>query len=127
MVWYFILVARVRPVSPRTAVSIAGMRLGTLPHTFEGRRFWRWILVQGTQYNYFHGVDGKRDGVGIVMCEQLEYRQLTVERKCDRLTRLELDQVGEVWTLVSCFTPQTGCTDQEKFCDKIDSMYRGVR
>ena len=87
----------------------------------NGREVWRGILVQGSQYNYYHGVDGKRDGVGIVMCEQLEYRLLTVERKCDILTRLALDQIGEVWTLVSCFAPQTGCTDQEKdeFCDKM--------
>ena len=45
---------------------------------------------------YYHGEDGTKNGVGIVLCEELKDRVLEVERPSDRVMRMKLDIEGEV-------------------------------
>ena len=54
------------------------------------------------------------NGVGIVLSEDLKDRVLAVERPSDRVTRMKLEIEGEVWNIISCYAPQTGCTEYEK-------------
>ena len=63
---------------------------------------------------YYHGEDSKRNGIGIVLCVELKDRVLAVTRTCDRVMRIKLEIEGEVWHVMSCYAPQTGCPQDEK-------------
>ena len=63
---------------------------------------------------YYHGEDSKRNGIGIVLCEELKEGVLVVTRPCDRVMRIKLEIEGEVWPIISCYAPQTGCPQDEK-------------
>ena len=63
---------------------------------------------------YYHGEDGTKNGVGIVLSEDMIDRVLAVERTCDRVMRMKLEIEGEVWHIISCYAPQVGCTVEEK-------------
>ena len=68
--------------------------------------------------------------MGIVLCEckQLKGRVLTVETKCDRLIMLRPAMECEVWNIVSCYAPQTGCSKEEnaELWEPTDSMMQEV-
>ena len=78
---------------------------------------------------YYHGEDGMKNGVGIVLCEEPKDRVLAVERPSDRVVRMKLEIEGEVWNIISCYAPQTGCTEYEKdqFWEIIDSEMQAVK
>ena len=63
---------------------------------------------------YYHGEGGTKNGVGIVLSEDMRDRVLAVERTCDRVMRMKLEIEGEVWHNISCYAPQVGCTQEEK-------------
>ncbi len=85
---------------------------------------------------YYHGEDSKRHGRGIVLCEELKVGVLAVTRPCDRVMRikLEIESIfirsfkGEVWHIISCYAPQTGCPQDEKetFWKHMDSEMQTV-
>ena len=50
---------------------------------------------------YYHGEDGTKNGVGIVLCEELKDRVLAVERSSDRVMRTKLEIEGEVGNIIS--------------------------
>ena len=50
---------------------------------------------------YYHGEDGTKNGVGIVLSEDMRDRVLAVERTCDRVMRMKLEIEGEVWHIIS--------------------------
>ena len=55
-----------------------------------------------------------KNGVGIVLCEDLKERALAVGRPSEKVMRMKLEIEGEVWNIISCYAPQTGCTEYEK-------------
>ena len=67
--------------------------------------------------------------MGIVLSEDLKDRVLAVERPSDRVMRMKLEIEGEVWNIISCYAPQTGCTEYEKdqFWETIDSEMQVVK
>ena len=77
---------------------------------------------------YYHGEDGTKNGVGIVLSEDMKDRVLAVERTCDRVMRMKLEIEGEVWHIISCYAPQVGCTQQEKdeFWEHMDAEMQAV-
>ena len=70
-----------------------------------------------------------KNGVGIVLCEDLKDRVLAVERPSDRVMRMKLEIEGEVWNIISCYAPQTGCTEYEmdQLWETIDSEMQAVK
>ena len=78
---------------------------------------------------FYHAEDGTKNGVEIVLCEELKHRVLAVERPSDRVMRMKLDIEGEVWNIISCYAPQTGCTEYEKdqFRETIASEIQAVK
>ena len=52
-----------------------------------------------------------------------------MERPSDRVMRMKLEIEGEVWNIISCYAPQTGCTEYEKdqFWETIDSEMQAVK
>ena len=77
---------------------------------------------------YYHGEDGTKNGVGIVLSEDMRDRVLAVERTCDRVMRMKLEIEGEVWHIISCYAPQVGCTQEEKyeFWEHMDAEMQAV-
>ena len=77
----------------------------------------------------YHGQDGTKNGVGIVLCEDLKYRVMAVERPSDRLMRMKLEIEGEVWNIISCDASPIGCTEYEmdQFWETIDSEMQSVK
>ena len=77
---------------------------------------------------YYHGEDGTTIWVGIVLCDELKYGVLAVERPSNRVRRMKLEIEGEVWNII-CYAPQTGCTKYEKdqFWETIDSEMQAVK
>ena len=77
---------------------------------------------------YYHGEDGTKNGVGIVLSEDMKDRVLAVERTCDRVMRMKLEIEGEVWHIISCYAPQVGCTQEEKdeFWEHMDAEMQAV-
>ena len=43
--------------------------------------------------------------------------------------RIKLEIQGEVWNIINCYAPQTGCTENEKdqFWETIDSEMQAVK
>ncbi|XP_050351163.1 craniofacial development protein 2-like [Nymphalis io] len=63
----------------------------------------------------YHGIDTKRNGVGIVLAENLKTRIINVDRKNDRLISIKLAMDGQPpLNLISAYAPQAGCSEQEK-------------
>ena len=77
---------------------------------------------------YYHGEDSKRNGIGIVLCEELKEGVLAVTRPCDRVMKIKLEIEGEVWHIISCYAPQTGCPqdETETFWEHMDSEMQTV-
>ena len=55
-------------------------------------------------------------------------RVLAVTRTCDRVMRIKLEIEGELWHIISCYAPQTGCPQDEKetFWEHMDSEMQAV-
>ncbi len=49
-------------------------------------------------------------------------------RPCDRVMRIKLEIEGEVWHIISCYAPQTGCPqdETETFWEHMDSEMQTV-
>ncbi|XP_046976378.1 uncharacterized protein LOC124542478 [Vanessa cardui] len=77
----------------------------------------------------YHGVDTKRNGVGIVLDENLKTRVIDVVRKNDRLISIKLAMDGQPpLNLISAYAPQTGCSEQEKhdFWEDFDEIMQNI-
>ena len=51
--------------------------------------------------------------MGIVLREEPKDRALAVEQPSDKVMRMKLEIEGEVWNIISCYAPQTGCAEYE--------------
>ena len=63
---------------------------------------------------YYVGVDGRRNGVGIILTPDLKENVLEIVRINDRIIRMKIEWFGENWNIVSVYAPQIGCTQVEK-------------
>ncbi|KAI5643615.1 hypothetical protein NE865_04417 [Phthorimaea operculella] len=63
----------------------------------------------------YHGSSNARNGVGIVVDEQLKQRIISVDRHSDRIMSLKLALDNQpCLNIISVYAPQTGCTKDEK-------------
>ncbi|KAI5619476.1 hypothetical protein C0J50_20873 [Silurus asotus] len=67
---------------------------------------------------FFHDVDGKRNGVGVILKEKYSKSVVTVKRVSDRVmnVKLEVGDWGEGVTInvISAYDLQVGCEMEEK-------------
>ena len=54
-------------------------------------------------------MDGKRNGVGVVLKEELVRNVLEVKRLSDKVMSLKLETEYVMFSVGSSFTPQVGC------------------
>ena len=77
----------------------------------------------------YSGTDERgRNGVGVVLDQDIKEQLVEVERKSSRILRIKLMYGQETINVVSAYAPQTGCSDAEKeeFWLKMDEVQRGI-
>ena len=62
---------------------------------------------------FYHGVDGKRNEVGVILKEGYVRKVLEVKRVSDRVMSLKLEIEGVLFSFVSGYAPQVGCELEE--------------
>ncbi|KAI8431531.1 hypothetical protein MSG28_016031 [Choristoneura fumiferana] len=78
----------------------------------------------------YHGVDTKRNGVGIILDQNLKHRIVGVERKSDRLIAIKLAMDDQpILNIVSAYAPQVGCPalEKEAFWEDFDEECIHIR
>ncbi len=73
---------------------------------------------------FYHGVDGKRNGVGVILKEEYVNSVLEVKRVSDRMMSVKLEIEGVMINVISAYAPQVGCEMEEKedFWSKLDEV-----
>ena len=74
----------------------------------------------------YAGENGRRNGVGIVLDDELKKSVLEVKRLSDRIIRMKLELGKQVVNIPSAYAPQPGCTgeEKEKFWEELDEEMR---
>ena len=77
---------------------------------------------------FYVGEDGKRNGVGIVLDDELKKSVLEVRRPSDRIIWMKVEMEQQVVNIMSAYAPQAGCTgeEKEKFWEEIEEELRRI-
>ena len=77
---------------------------------------------------FYNGVDSKRNGVGIILSEELTKIVLLVKRRSDRVMWMKMDLSAELVNIMSAYALQTGCEDKEKieFWEEMNEEIREI-
>ncbi|KAK3528499.1 hypothetical protein QTP70_000472 [Hemibagrus guttatus] len=77
---------------------------------------------------FYYGVDGKRNGVGVVLKEEFVRNVLEVKRVSDRVMSLKLEIEGVMLNVVSGYAPQVGCEleEKERFWSELDEVMESI-
>ena len=72
----------------------------------------------------YHGVDGRRNGVGIILKEDYAKSVVEVKRKSDRMMSVKIEIEGVMVNVISAYATQVGCELEEKeaFWNDLDEM-----
>ncbi|XP_045446697.1 craniofacial development protein 2-like [Melitaea cinxia] len=84
-------------------------------------------IGQGYQLVYTGSSTG-RNGVAVVLCEELRKNLLEVDHRCDRLMRVRVQIEGVTTNLICAYAPQAGCSAAEKksFWEQFEDLLRAV-
>ena len=86
-----------------------------------------WEMGNGCQL-FYYGIDGRRNGVGIILDPELKVGVVEVKRETDRMITMKL-QVGRMACyIMSVYAPQTGCEEEQKdefWGNFVDAIRRG--
>ena len=76
----------------------------------------------------YHGEDGRRNGVGVILKEDYIARVLEVKRVYDRMMYMKLDIEGVMMTVISAYAPQVWCLREEKdkFWTDLDEVVESI-
>ncbi|KAJ8376012.1 hypothetical protein SKAU_G00065920 [Synaphobranchus kaupii] len=77
---------------------------------------------------FYHGVNGRRNGVGVILKEEYARGVLEVRRVSDRVIALKLVREGVMVNVISAYAPQVGCEMEEKeeFWSVLDEVVESV-
>ena len=77
---------------------------------------------------FYNGADGKRNGIEIVVREELVESVLEVKRVSDRLMAVKLEVKGSILNIISAYAPQVNNSMEEKnnFWQDLDSLIESV-
>ncbi|XP_051784683.1 craniofacial development protein 2-like [Erpetoichthys calabaricus] len=77
---------------------------------------------------FYHGVDRRRNKVGVILKEQYVKSVLEVKRVSDRVMIMKLEIGGVMMNVVSAYAPQVGCAMDEKkdFWSELDEVMNSV-
>ena len=63
---------------------------------------------------FYNGADGRKNGIGIVVREELAESVLKVKRVSDRLMAMKLEVNGSILNIVNAYAPQVNNSMEEK-------------
>ncbi|KAI5085372.1 hypothetical protein C0J45_23769 [Silurus meridionalis] len=77
---------------------------------------------------FFHGVDGKRNGVGVILKKEYSKSVMEVKRDSDRVINVKLEVEAMMINVISAYAPQVGCKmeEKERFWSELDEVAEGV-
>lgn len=77
---------------------------------------------------YFHGTSNQRNGVAVVVCEEMKSQVVDVQRVSDRLMVVKLSLDCGAVNIISAYAPQVGCSDSEKeeFQGTLDNVMQSL-
>ena len=77
---------------------------------------------------FYNGADGRKNGIGIVLREELAESVLEVKRVSDRLMVIKLKVKGSILNIVSAYAPQVNYSMEEKndFCEDLDELIESI-
>ncbi|KAI5615915.1 hypothetical protein C0J50_8646 [Silurus asotus] len=78
---------------------------------------------------FYHGVDGKRNGVGVILKEEYSKSVVEVKRVSDRVMIVKVEVEDVMINVISAYAPQVGCEmeENERFWSELDEVVDGVR
>ena len=73
---------------------------------------------------FYNGADGRKNGIGIVVREEMSESVLEVKRVSDRLMAMKLEVKGSILNIISAYTPQVNYSMGEKndFWENLDGL-----
>lgn len=77
---------------------------------------------------FYHGVDRKRNGVGVILKEEFVRNVLEVKRVSDRVMSMKIEIEGVMFNVVSGYAPQVGCErgEKDKFWMDLDEVMLSI-
>ena len=77
---------------------------------------------------FYNGADGRKNGIGIVVREELAESVLEVKRVSDRLMAMKLEVKGSILNIVSACAPQVNYSIEEKndFWEDLDGLIESI-
>ncbi|KAF7694969.1 hypothetical protein HF521_006692, partial [Silurus meridionalis] len=77
---------------------------------------------------FYYGVDGKRNGVGVILKEEYSKSVVEVKNVSDRVMTLKLEVEGVMINVISAYAPKVGYEMEEKeiFWRELDEVVEGV-
>ena len=77
---------------------------------------------------FYNGADGRKNGIGIVLREELAESVLEVKRVSDRLMAMKLEVNGSILNIVRAYAPQVNNSMEEKndFWEDLDGLIESI-
>ena len=77
---------------------------------------------------FYNGADRRKNGIGIVLREELAESVLEVKRMSDRLMAMKLEVNGSILNIVSAYAPQVNYSMKEKndFWEDLDGLIESI-
>ena len=77
---------------------------------------------------FYHGEDGRRNGVGVILSEEYIGKVLEVKSVSDKMMYMKLDIDGVMMTVISAYAPQVGCLmeEKDKFWTDLDEVVESL-
>ena len=77
---------------------------------------------------FYNGADGRKNGIGIVVREELAESFMEVKRVSNRLMAMKLEVKGFILNIVSAYAPQVNNNIEQKndFCKDLDGLIESV-
>ncbi|KAI5619497.1 hypothetical protein C0J50_20894 [Silurus asotus] len=84
--------------------------------------------IKGGFKLFFHGVDGKRNGAGVILKGEYSKSVVEVKRISDRVMNMKLEVEGGMMNVICAYDPQVGCEmeDKKKFWSELDDVVEGL-
>ena len=84
--------------------------------------------IGGGRKIFYNGADGRKNGIGIVVREELAESVLEVKRVSDRLMAMKLEVKGSILNIVSACAPQVNYSIEEKndFWEDLDELIESI-
>lgn len=77
---------------------------------------------------FYHGLNGRRNGVGVIVKERYIKSVLEVKRISDRVISVKMELEGVIINVISAYAPQAGCDIEEKeaFWREMDELVESI-